>query len=179
MRITTWGYPFGDFAEARYNLARKWGFYYDPVGNCTIEQSDIDSLTRLNEIAERPLIQKYGKNWGHKFGREVNIMGATPKTMYLLSILSVPETWETNKAFGARGDTIFYHFTPTRKKGIYLANAMGLIQNNGAKEWGSLLRYRIDNSNFKAKLISKRFIKEDTIRTPLYFDDGNLVLHQR
>lgn len=179
VRVTAWGRPDRDFAEARSILSEKWGFYYDVVGNCTIDQSAIDSLTRLNEIAERPLIKKYGKNWKRKFAREVNIMGASPQTMYTLSILSLLETWDITKTFGARGDTVFYHFTPTRQKGIYLADAMGWTQHNGVKAWGSLIKYRIDNNTFKAKLISKRFIKADTMKTPLYFADNSLVLHQR
>ncbi|ACU62507.1 hypothetical protein [Chitinophaga pinensis] len=179
VRITAWGYPDGDFAEARYELSRKWGFYYDPVGNCTLDQAAIDSLTRLNEIATRPLIKKYGKNWAVKFNREMCIMGASPQTMYILSILSLMETWDVTKAFGARGDTVFYHFTPTRQKGIYHADAMRWTQNNGVKEWGSLMRYRIDNSTFNVKLISKRFIREDTVRSPLYYADASLMLQQR
>ncbi|TWV98776.1 hypothetical protein [Chitinophaga pinensis] len=141
VRIATWGYPDRDSWAAQQELSHKWGFYYELAGNCTIEQSAIDSLTRLNEIAERPLVKKYGKHWRSRFGREVNIMSAKPQTMYLLSILNMKETWDTTKAFEMRRDTLFYYFTPTPKKGIYLADAIGWTHHNGVKTWGSLMRY--------------------------------------
>lgn len=106
IRLIAYGRSSSKALRVQSMLSSKWSFYYDCVFGCTISQAEIDSVERINAIAERPLIARYGKKWKEKFGRELKIAMATPGLICLLFHFDA-KVEAKRKELKLQGDTLF------------------------------------------------------------------------
>jgi len=169
--LIAWGLP--DFAnyDKEMRLAHKYGFTNQEMG-CTISDQEIDSFIRYNEIAERPIVAKYGKNWKVKYKRELRAIIATPEECCYL-IHFTQEVFDKRKE---RSDSLFYHFEPTKHRGIYNVEVVGYQQ----KTWVSFFRYHLNYIEEKVTLKRKSIKTSPSyLSNNYYFSDDTFTATPR
>jgi len=169
VRLLAWGLPNFNTIATESEIAGKWGFYYDVVGNCTVSQEEIDSFNAYNKIAEKALIAKHGKRWELRYNKDLEDALATPEQSCMFLQVQ-PALHNLSDSLSGRGDTLFYHFTPTRKRGVYDVDMVGWHREGVKKEWVSFLQYRSYYHKYTATL-KRKTIKTDTafLHNNLYF----------
>lgn len=169
--LISYGLPdFRTYAEESM-LAHKWGFTRQEMG-CVVTQQEQDSFNRYNEIAERPIVAKYGKNWHTKFQKELKKITASPEECCTL-IHFTKEVWDKRKELG---DSLFYHFEPTKHAGIYNVEVVGYQQQT----WVSFFRYHINYIEDKATLTRKSIkISPSYLTNNIYFSDDTFTATPR
>ena len=177
----TWGLPFWPIKEKESELSREWGFYFDIAGDCTSSPAEIDSMKKMNEMTARPLVKKYGKNWHEKFSQQLKLRMATPDGMHKLYLRYTNSYLHCEELLRSRGDTLFTRFKPTARRGVYIVEALGWSRKDTVNEWGSFIKYRIDNRQSGLELIRDKFIKEDDHHKHghLYYVDSIYEIRQK
>jgi hypothetical protein len=172
IRLIAYGRSWPKALKVQSMLSSKWGFYYDCVFGCTISQAEIDSVERINAIAERPLITRYGKNWKEKFGRELTIALATPELICQLFHFDT-KVEEKRKELQLQGDTLFYHFKPAKAACTYNVDVVGWQRLGVQKKWVSYFKYYVNYPEYKIKLIRNK-IRSDTayLSNNFYFSEA-------
>lgn len=173
IRFNAWGLPYFKTMGIVREVNGKWGFYEDYVIGCTVTDAEIDSLTRENEIAARPIVAKYGRNWYKKYSKELSIALATPEL--LLPTLHFSEkVYKKREELLLTGDTLFYHFKPAKAAGVYNVDVVGWQRLGTEKRWVSYCRYRLSHNKILPQLI-RRKISTDTVylHNNVYFSEEN------
>lgn len=71
-RILTSGLPPDPkYVKALSVVEKKWGIQYYPVAGCIVSKELEDSMNRWNNVAEKRIEAKYGKDWWKTFHKEV------------------------------------------------------------------------------------------------------------
>ncbi|PSL34846.1 hypothetical protein [Chitinophaga ginsengisoli] len=179
IRFNTWGLPYFKALGIIDSVNSKWGFYEDNVMGCIVTKAEIDSLTRDNEIAARPLVARYGSNWHKKYSKELHIALATPGLM-TPSIYFNEEVTKKREELQLVGDTLFYHFKRTRAIGTYNVDVVGWQRQGTEKKWVSYYRYRLSYKKPIPKLITRK-IRTDTVylHNNIYFSEDSFDAYLR
>lgn len=174
IRLYTFGMPYFPTYPEESSLCTTWGFYREEMG-CVVTAQELDSLEACNKIAEKPLVARYGKKWKEKFNRELRAVTASPESA--IRLLTVTEQVVVKRLnLENQGDSIFYHFNPTKQHGVYSVDVVG-YEN---KKWVSFFNYKVNC--IEGKVTSKRkTIKTDTsyLTGNLYFNEARYALIPR
>ncbi len=161
------------------SLSRKWGFYYDLVIGCGVSEAIIDSLTKDNAIAARPLVKRYGKNWEKKFSRELSALTATPDLGCIL-LGHEDKVVQKQQELQLQGDTLFYHFKPAKAPGTYNVDIVGWQRQGVQKRWVSYFKYHVSCVDYRTTLTRKK-IRSDTayLSNNIYISNEDLKTYPR
>ncbi|MCF6407907.1 hypothetical protein L3C95_33780 [Chitinophaga filiformis] len=155
IRFNAWGLPYFKTKGITDSVNRKWGFYEDYVIGCGVLQTQIDSLTRDNEIAARPLVAKYGKNWHKKYERDLSLAFATPAQI-IQPLHFSEEITKKRDELQLVGDTLFYHFKQGKAAGTYKVDVVGWQRQGNEKRWVSYYKYYLSHKTIEPKLLSNK-----------------------
>ncbi|MGO4294895.1 hypothetical protein [Chitinophaga sp. RAB17] len=149
IRLLTYGLPYFERIPFEEQVAAKWGIELYAIGGCVIEQQLMDSAKRVNEVAEKKIIGRYGKNWRERFNKEIDALFATPERAADL-VNSQDYIRQQEQGLRASGDSLHYTWSTTRKKGVYHVLVSGSVKNT------IFYKLLVDYPQSKVSILSRR-----------------------
>lgn len=72
-RLLTSGLPpEPNYQKALMQVGEKWGIEYDWITGCIVPDNLMDSMEKWNNLVEKRIEAKYGKDWWKTFDKEVD-----------------------------------------------------------------------------------------------------------
>ncbi|MGF6848469.1 hypothetical protein QFZ51_003704 [Chitinophaga sp. W3I9] len=145
----TYGFPDIERVQVEQTIARKWGFAFYTVGECTVDQTLIDSVARVNNVANRKMEARYGSNWSSRYQQEVDAVFATPERAQEL-VNQQLYIWRKEQELKVQNDSLRYAWAATGRKGVYKVIVSGSAKN--------IIFYKllVDYPKYKVSLLTDR-----------------------
>lgn len=157
--ILTYGLPDFERHNSREVIAEKWKINFKAVAGCLVSQELIDSVKKHNEIVDRKLEIKYGKNWEVKFYQEVDI--EFKKEQIITKLLDrIDYIKKKDGELDKEGNGLHYLMTPIDNSDNYNVSVQGWGKWEGKYEWLKYFKLIVNYKSKKIKLISNKIEKE-------------------
>jgi len=159
LEFLTYGMP-GDatLGNAADVVSDKWGFRTKGVGNCLVTQRFVDSVGSHNDMVNRALVNKFGKNWRNKYSKEVDAELAYEKEAIKLLDKQSGNVIK-RKELEKKGDGLHYYLWPAKDAKTYEVLATGWGEIDGKNEYVMYYKYIVNLEKSSVKLVSDKVVK--------------------